>query len=136
MEYNKLIDHTLLKADATEEEIVKLCKEAKEYNFMSVCVNPCFIEVAKRELEGSDVKVCVVTGFPLGASRPEVKAFESKDAVEHGADEIDVVINIGALKDHKDEYVLNELKMVRNAIPHNVLKVIIECCLLNEEEIE
>ncbi len=135
MEYNKLIDHTLLKADATEEEIVKLCKEAKEYNFMSVCVNPCFIEVAKRELEGSDVKVCVVTGFPLGASRPEVKAFESKDAVEHGADEIDVVINIGALKDHKDEYVLNELKMVRNAIPHNVLKVIIECCLLNEEEI-
>ena len=95
MDYNKLIDHTLLKADATEEEIIKLCKEAKEYNFMSVCVNPCYIETAKKALEGSDVKVCVVTGFPLGASRPEAKAFESKDAVEHGADEVDVVINIG-----------------------------------------
>ncbi len=136
MEYNKLIDHTLLKADATEEEIVKLCKEAKEYNFMSVCVNPCYIEVAKRELAGSDVKVCVVTGFPLGAMRTEAKVFESKDAVDHGADEVDVVINIGALKDHKDDYVLNELKLIKQAIPNNVLKVIIECCLLNNEEIE
>lgn len=135
MNYNKLIDHTLLKADAREEEIVKLCKEAKEYDFMSVCVNPCFLEVVKRELKGSDVKACVVVGFPLGAMRKEAKAFEAKNAVENGADEVDVVINIGALKDKKYDYVLDELKEVRKAIPNNTLKVIIETCLLTKEEI-
>lgn len=135
MKYNKLIDHTLLKADASEEEIIKLCKEAKEYDFMSVCVNPCFLELVKKELAGSDVKACVVVGFPLGAMRSEAKAFEAKNAVENGANEVDVVINVGALKDKKYDYVLNELKLVRNAIPNVVLKVIIETCLLTKEEI-
>ncbi len=131
---NKYIDHTLLKQDATEEMLVKLCKEAKEYNFKTVCVNPCWISFCKKELAGSDVEVCTVIGFPLGAMTTAAKVFEAKNAVEEGADEIDMVINIGKLKDNDFDYVVNDIKAVKEAIKDKVLKVIIETCLLSEEE--
>ena len=134
MEYNKLIDNTLLKADATKEEIIALCKESKAYSFKSVCINPSFIELAKKELEGSDVLVCTVIGFPLGAMTTEAKVFEAKDAVNKGADEVDMVINISKLKDGDDEYVYNEIRQIKEAIGNTCLKVIIECCLLTDEE--
>ncbi len=134
MEYNKLIDNTLLKADGTNEEIIALCKESKAYNFKSVCINPSFIELAKKELEGSDVLVCTVIGFPLGAMTTEAKVFEAKDAVAKGADEVDMVINISKLKDGEDEYVYNEIRQIKEAIGDTCLKVIIECCLLTDEE--
>ncbi len=134
MKLAKYIDHTLLKADATKDEIIKLCKEAKEHDFMSVCINPSYIELAKKELADSDVLVCTVVGFPLGMMTKEAKVFETKDALLKGADEIDMVINIGRLKDRDDSYVLDELKAIREASKGHVLKVIIETCLLNEEE--
>lgn len=134
MKLSKYIDHTLLQADATKAEIVKLCEEAKEYDFMSVCVNPGWIDVAKKALEGSDVKVCVVIGFPLGAMTTEAKVFESEDAIQKGADEVDMVINIGKLKDGEDEYVRDEIAAIKNAVGDHVLKVIIETCLLSDEE--
>ena len=134
MEYNKLIDNTLLKADATEEQIKNLCKESKEWNFMSVCVNPYYIPFCKKELSGSDVKVCTVIGFPLGQMTTEAKVFETKDALEKGADEIDMVINVAALKDKKYDYVKNEITEIKKACGDHVLKVILECCLLNDEE--
>lgn len=134
MEYNKLIDNTLLKADATEEQIKGLCKESKEWNFMSVCVNPYYIPFCKKELSGSDVKVCTVIGFPLGQMTTEAKVFETKDALEKGADEIDMVINVAALKDKKYDYVKNEIAEIKKACGDHVLKVILECCLLNDEE--
>lgn len=134
MEYNKLIDSTILKQDATEEEIINLCEEAKKYNFMSCCINPCYIELAKKHLKGSNVKVCTVIGFPLGMNTTELKVFETKNAIEKGADEIDMVINVGALKDHKDDYVYNEIKEIRKACEGYILKVIIETCLLIDEE--
>lgn len=134
MEYNKLIDNTNLKQDATDKDIIDLCKEAKEYDFMSVCVNPSFIKLAKKELEGSNVKVCTVIGFPLGMNTTETKVFETKDAISKGADEIDMVINVGALKDHKNDYVKNEIFEIKKATGNKVLKVIIECCLLTDEE--
>lgn len=134
MEYNKLIDNTNLKQDATDKDIIDLCKEAKEYDFMSVCVNPSFIKLAKKELEGSNVKVCTVIGFPLGMNTTETKIFETKDAISKGADEIDMVINVGALKDHKNDYVKNEIFQIKKATGNKVLKVIIECCLLTDEE--
>lgn len=134
MEYNKLIDNTLLKADATEEQIKNLCKESKEWNFMSVCVNPYYIPFCKKELSGSDVKVCTVIGFPLGQMTTEAKVFETKDALEKGADEIDMVINVAALKDKKYDYVKNEIAEIKKACGDHVLKVILECCLLNDEE--
>ncbi len=134
MEYNKLIDNTLLKADATEEQIKSLCKESKEWNFMSVCVNPYYIPFCKKELSGSDVKVCTVIGFPLGQMTTEAKVFETKDALEKGADEIDMVINVAALKDKKYDYVKNEIAEIKKACGDHVLKVILECCLLNDEE--
>ncbi|MGL5641929.1 MAG: deoxyribose-phosphate aldolase, partial [Paraclostridium sp.] len=131
----KMIDHTVLKAVATTEDIKKLCKEAKEYNFFSVCINPANIELAKKELEGSEVKVCTVIGFPLGANTSEVKAFETKDAIAKGADEVDMVINIGALKDKNYDYVLNDIKAVVDTANKNALvKVIIETCYLTDEE--
>lgn len=131
----RMIDHTVLKAFSTEEDVKKICKEAKEYNFFSVCINPTNIELAKKELDGSDVKVCTVIGFPLGANTPEVKAFETKDAIEKGADEVDMVINIGALKDKKYDYVLNDIKSVVDAANKKALvKVIIETCYLTDEE--
>lgn len=134
MEYNKLIDNTLLKADATEEQIKNLCKESKEWNFMSVCVNPYYIPFCKKELEGSDVKVCTVIGFPLGQMTTKAKVFETKDALAKGADEIDMVINVAALKDKKYDYVKNEIAEIKKACGDHVLKVILECCLLTDEE--
>ena len=134
MELNKYIDHTLLKADAKKEDILKLCEEAKKYDFMSVCVNPCWIPVVKEALKQTDVLTCVVIGFPLGAMTTEAKVFEAKDAVEKGADEVDMVINIGQLKDGNDAYVTEEIRKIKEAVGDKVLKVIIETCLLTDEE--
>lgn len=135
MDYNKYIDNTLLKADATKEQIVSLCEESKKYNFKSVCVNPDYIELSKECLKGSDVLVCTVIGFPLGSMTTEAKIFETKDAIEKGADEIDMVINISKLKDKENEYVYNEIKKIKEACGTHTLKVILECCLLTDEEI-
>lgn len=134
MKLNKYIDHTILKADAKREDVVRYCKEAREYDFMSVCVNSCHVKTVKKELEGSDVKVCCVIGFPLGAMATEAKAFETKYCVDNGADEIDMVINIGALKDENYDYVKKDIEEVVKAANGKVVKVIIETCLLNEEE--
>ena len=134
MNYNKFIDHTILKPDASLEDIKRICKEAKEYNFMSVCVNPAFIDLCKNELKDSDVKVCTVIGFPLGATLPQAKALETREAVFEGADEIDMVINVTMLKAHQDDYVYNEIEKVRRSCMGKVLKVIIETCLLTDEE--
>ncbi|ASW43067.1 deoxyribose-phosphate aldolase [Clostridium isatidis] len=131
----KMIDHTLLKADATTEAIEKLCKEALEYNFASVCVNPANVSKASSILKGSDVKVCTVIGFPLGATTPEVKAFETEDAIRNGAQEVDMVINIGKLKDKDFDFVKKDIEAVVNAAKGKALtKVIIETCLLTDEE--
>ncbi|MCK1991561.1 deoxyribose-phosphate aldolase [Peribacillus muralis] len=130
-----LIDHTLLKADATKEQIKVLCEEAREYNFASVCVNPTWVKYASELLEGSEVKVCTVIGFPLGATTTETKAFETKDAISNGAHEVDMVINIGALKDKDDELVERDIRAVVAASTGKALsKVIIETSLLTEEE--
>ena len=134
MKLSKYIDHTYLKADASKETIEKLCKEAIEFDFMTVCVNPCNITLAKELLNGSDVKVCTVIGFPLGQATTDSKVFETKDAIEKGADEIDMVINIGKLKDKDYEFVTNEIAEIKNACGNHVLKVIIETCLLTDEE--
>ena len=131
----KMIDHTILKADATEKEVEKLCKEALEYNFASVCINPSMIEKAASILKGSDVKVCTVIGFPLGATTTEVKAFETDDAIKKGATEVDMVINVGKLKDGDLNYVKKDIEAVVNAAKGRALtKVIIETCLLTDEE--
>lgn len=130
-----MIDHTILKADATRESVEKICKEALEYKFASVCINPANIELAAEMLKGSEVKVCTVIGFPLGANTSEVKTFETKDAIAKGADEVDMVINIGRLKDKDYEYVKNDIKAVVEAAKGKALtKVIIETCLLTDEE--
>ena len=131
----KMIDHTILKPEATEKEILKLCKEAIEYNFASVCINPSMVPVAATALEGTDVEVCTVIGFPLGATTTEVKAFETKDVIEKGATEVDMVINVGKLKERDLEYVKNDIKAVVEAAKGKALtKVIIETCLLTDEE--
>ena len=134
MSYNKFIDHTLLKANATDEAIIKLCDEALQYDFASVCVNPGYIKLCAEKLKGSDVKVCTVVGFPLGATSTESKVFETKQAVKDGATEIDMVINVSRLHEGDDEYVLNEIRKIRRACKGLVLKVIIETCLLTDEE--
>ena len=134
MNLAKYIDHTLLKQNATQEQVKRICDEAKEYGFASVCVNQYYTKYVKEQLTGSDVKVCTVVGFPLGAVGSEVKAFETKKAVEDGAEEIDMVINIGALKDKKFDYVLNDIKAVVEAASPALVKVIIETCLLTDEE--
>lgn len=134
MEINRLIDHTLLKAFAKDEDIVKLCEEAKEYYFKSVCVNPANVGLAKKLLEGSGVLVCTVIGFPLGANTVGVKAYETADAVANGADEIDMVINIGKAKMHDYTYIENEIASVVNAAGGKTVKVIIETCYLDDEE--
>lgn len=134
MEINKYVDHTLLKAVAQKQDIKKLCDEAKEYNFYSVCVNGAYVSYAFNELKNSDVKVAAVVGFPLGAMSKDAKVFEAKKAIEDGASEIDMVINVGALKDKEYEYVRDEIKEIKEAIGSNVLKVIIETCYLTEEE--
>ena len=134
-ELANIIDHTLLKADATQAEIIKLCAEAKEFNFASVCVNLSMVKLASEELKGCDVDVCTVIGFPLGATTSEVKAFEVKNTIENGATEVDMVINIGKLKDRDLEYVKNDIKAVVDAAKDKALvKVIIETCLLTDEE--
>lgn len=134
MKSSKYIDHTQLKPDATKEKILTLCKEAAEYDFASVCVNPCWIPVCKEALKGTDVKVCTVIGFPLGAMSKNAKVFETKDAIEAGAEEIDMVINVGMLKDGQDDYVIDEIRAVKEACGTHILKVIIEACLLTDEE--
>ena len=135
MELAKYIDHTLLKADATKDKIEKLCEEAKEYGFASVCVNPAWVPLAAELLKGSEVKVCTVIGFPLGATTPEVKRFETENAIQNGAQEVDMVINIGALKSGDDELVKKDIQAVVEAAKGKALvKVIIETCLLTEEE--
>lgn len=134
MKVNKLIDHTVLKAFATEQEILKLCAEAKEYDFKSVCVNPVNVALAKKALEGSDVLVCTVVGFPLGANTKEIKALETLDAIKNGADEIDMVINIGKAKEHDFDYIEKEIALVVSASASKCVKVIIETCYLTDEE--
>jgi len=134
MEINKFIDHTILKAMATREDIKKLCDEAKEYGFYSVCVNGTNVEYAFSQVKDSDVKVAAVVGFPLGAMAADVKVFEAKKAIEDGASEIDMVINIGALKDRDYDLVENEIRKIKEAIGSNVLKVIIETCYLTDDE--
>lgn len=134
-EIAKMIDHTLLKADASKEQIEKLCAEAKEYQFASVCVNPTWVSYASELLKGTGVDVCTVIGFPLGANTPETKAFETTNAIENGATEVDMVINIGALKDGNDSLVERDIQAVVNAAKGKALtKVIIETSLLTDEE--
>ena len=136
MEIHKYIDHTLLKATATESEIITLCSEAKQYNFYAVCVNGSYVELAKEELEGTNVKVAAVIGFPLGAMTTEAKVFEAKDCIKNGALEIDMVINIGKLLDGDVEYVEKEISLIKEGIGDNVLKVIFENCYLTKEQIQ
>jgi len=133
--FARMIDHTLLKAEATQEQIEKLCAEAKQFSFASVCVNPTWVKYSSELLQESDVLVCTVIGFPLGASTSAVKAFEVKDAIANGAKEVDMVINIGALKDKKYDVVQADISTVVEAAKGSaIVKVIIEACLLTEEE--
>ncbi|MDQ8780629.1 deoxyribose-phosphate aldolase [Streptococcus ruminantium] len=134
MKLNKYIDHTILKPETTQEQVEKILAEAKEYDFASVCVNPTWVALAAENLKDSDVKVCTVIGFPLGANTPAVKAFETKDAIANGADEIDMVINIGALKSGNYDLVFEDIKAVVEASDNKLVKVIIETCLLTEGE--
>ena len=134
MRLNKYIDHTILKATASSSDVQKLCEEAIEHEFYSVCVNGCYVADAKHLLQGTDVKVAAVVGFPLGAMTTAAKVFEAKEAVENGASEIDMVINIAKLKDGEFEFVENEIRQIKEAIGDNVLKVIIETCYLTDEE--
>lgn len=134
MEYNKLIDHTALKPDVTPEAIVILCAEAKKYGFASVCVNPSFVRLAAQELKGTNVKVCTVIGFPLGATLSNVKVYETQEAVFEGATEIDMVINISQLKAKNYPYLVKEVRQIKAACHGNLLKVIIETCLLTDDE--
>ncbi|MBS6524464.1 deoxyribose-phosphate aldolase [Aedoeadaptatus acetigenes] len=134
MRLNKTIDHTILNPDATKDEVIKVIDEAKAYDFASVCLEPCWVTLAAERLADSDVKVCTVIGFPLGANTKTVKAFEAKEAVENGADEVDMVLNIGALKSGEYDLVLEDMKAVREAAKDAVVKVILETCLLTDEE--
>ena len=134
MGLNKYIDHTILKATASSTDIQKLCEEAIEHEFYSVCVNGCYVADAKHLLQGTDVKVAAVVGFPLGAMTTTSKVFEAKEAIENGASEIDMVINVAKLKDGEFDYVENEIRLIKEAIGDNVLKVIIETCYLTDEE--
>ena len=131
----KMIDHTILKPEATDAEVIKLCKEAMEYGFASVCVNPSMVKKAATILEGSEVKVCTVIGFPLGATTTEVKVFETEQTIKDGATEVDMVINVGKLKESNLEYVKNDIAAVVSAAKGKAItKVIIESCLLTDEE--
>ncbi len=131
----KYFDHTILNADASEADVKKVCDEARKYDFASVCVNSYYTAFVAKELKGTDVKVCTVVGFPLGQSTTEVKAFETQKAIEAGATEIDMVINVGALKDKKYEFVKKDIKTLKDVCGKDIiLKVIIETCLLTDEE--
>ena len=134
MKLNKYIDHTLLKPDASQEQIETLIEEAKKYDFASVCVNPTWVNFAAQALKATDVKVCTVIGFPLGANTPELKAFETSDAIQNGANEIDMVINIGALKSRNFDLVERDIRAVVEAAKGTLVKVIIETCLLTDDE--
>ena len=135
MDIAKYIDHTILKPEATAEDVKRLCAESKEYNFASVCVNACYTKLVSTELKGTDVKTCVVVGFPLGAMTKESKAFETTQAIENGADEIDMVINVGALKAKNYDLLKEDIEAVVNAAAGKaIVKVIIETCLLTDEE--
>lgn len=134
MKINKYIDHTLLKADSVQSQFDQLIDEVKTYDFASVCVNPCWVAYAAEALKDSDVKVCTVVGFPLGATTSATKAFETKDAIANGADEIDMVINIGLLKQGNDQAVEDDMRAVVEASGDKLVKVIIEACLLTDEE--
>ncbi len=136
MKLNKLIDHTYLKAFGTTKEIKTLIDEAKEYDFKSVCVNPFWVPYANEQLNGTDVLVCTVIGFPLGANTISTKVFETKDAIKNGANEIDMVLNIGMVKEGNYSYIEDEVRQVKNACGNNTLKVILETCYLTKEEIE
>lgn len=129
-----IIDHTMLKADATSETVKRYCAEAKEHGFASVCVNTCQVPLVAKELEGSSVLTCCVVGFPLGAMLTSAKAFEASEAVKAGAQEVDMVINIGAVKDKNYDLVLEDIKAVVAASKPAIVKVIIETCLLTDEE--
>ena len=135
MELSKYIEHTLLKQDAKHEEFLKLFDEAKKYNFLGVCVNPLYVYLAKENLKGSDVKIVTVVGFPLGANRSDVKAFEAEKAVADGADEIDMVINVSKIKDKDWEFVKKDIEAVKKACQNKALKVILETDLLSKDEI-
>ena len=130
----RYIEHTLLKPEATTQDIIKLCQEARKYNFLGVCVNPCFVPLAKHLLAGTEVKTVTVVGFPLGCDEPEIKAEAARRAVRNGADEVDMVINVGALKSRDNAYVVEDIRQVAAAAGDAPVKVIIETCLLNEEE--
>ncbi|WP_207696458.1 deoxyribose-phosphate aldolase [Enterococcus sp. DIV0212c] len=135
MELNQMIDHTILKADAQEEDILRIIEEAKKYEFFSVCINPCWVALAKEHLAGTSVDVCTVIGFPLGANTSEVKAYEATDAINNGATEVDMVINVGALKSKQYKKVLKDIQAVVDAAKGKALvKVIIETALLTDEE--
>ncbi|WP_036436063.1 deoxyribose-phosphate aldolase [Mycoplasmopsis felifaucium] len=134
--YNQMIDHTYLKADATKKDIDKLIAEAKQYKFKTICVNSSYVPYAKEQLAGTGVGITSVIGFPLGAMLTNCKAFEAAEAIKAGADEIDMVIQIGKMKDHDYDYVLNDIKEVKKACGSHVLKVIIETALLTDEEIK
>lgn len=136
MEIGKYIDHTNLKMDAKEKDIVKLCEEAINNGFETVCVHPYYVSLAHTLLKDTNIGVCCVVGFPLGMNTPKVKSFEAIDAVENGADEIDMVINVGALKDKDYDYVKKEIELIRDDIDGKVLKVIIETSLLTPSEIK
>lgn len=130
-----IIDHTILKAETTPDDIKKICNEAKENSFASVCVNPCYVKLVADELKGSNVKVCTVIGFPLGATTKEVKAYETEKAIKDGANEVDMVLNIGMLKAGNYDYVKEDIKAVVDAAKGKALvKVIIETCLLTDDE--
>lgn len=135
MKINKLIDHTYLKAFGTKSEISTLVEEAKEHDFKSVCVNPTWVSYCAQELKGTDVLVCTVIGFPLGANTVETKVFETLNAIANGADEIDVVLNIGKVKEQDFSYIEAEIRQVKDACKNNTLKVILETCYLTKEEI-
>ena len=130
----KMIDHTLLKAAATSTDIKRICAEAREYGFASVCVNSCYAKLVTQELKGTDVKTCCVVGFPLGAMSSGAKTYEARCAVEDGAGEIDMVINVGALKEGNDAFVEEDIRAVVKAAEPAIVKVIIETCLLTDEE--
>lgn len=136
MELNKYIDHTLLKPEATSDDIIKLCEEAKQYKFKAVCVNPSYVSLCKEHLSNSDVKIATVIGFPLGANTIESKVYETENALINGAEEIDMVINIGKLKSGDFDYVYNEIRKVVNKANERkaIVKVIIETCLLTDDE--
>ena len=132
---NKYVEHTLLKQDAAKKDLIKIFEEAKEHKFLGVCINPCYVRFAKENLKNSDVKIVTVIGFPLGANTTDVKVFETQKAIEDGADEIDMVINVTKLKDDNKDFIVNEISAIKKACNGHNLKVIIETDLLTKEEI-